>query len=116
MMKNVFVFTFIFNFSVAAYSQNVNYEVYAVRFASVEHSFPLSSFVLGAADKDSVHGVFMFWLIKGSNGKNILIDAGFLDDVEEAKAFDLKNYVRPDSILTRAGIRAENITDVILTH
>ena len=115
-MRNVFVLTFIFNLSVSAYSQNVNYEVYALRFASVEHSFPLSSFVVGASDKDSLHGIFMFWLIKGSNGRNILVDAGFLKDVEEAKGFDLKNYVRPDSVLTRAGLRAENITDVILTH
>jgi glyoxylase-like metal-dependent hydrolase (beta-lactamase superfamily II) len=115
-MKNLFVFTLIFKISVTAYSQNVNYEVYALRFASVERSFPLSSFVSGAPGKDSLHGVFMFWLIKGSNGKNILVDAGFLKDAEEAKDFDLKNYVRPDSMLTRVGLRAENITDVILTH
>jgi glyoxylase-like metal-dependent hydrolase (beta-lactamase superfamily II) len=115
-MKNVFVFTFIFNFSVSVYSQNINYEVYALRFASVEHSFALSSFVLGAADKDSMHGVFMFWLIKGSNGKNILVDAGFINDVDEANNFDLKKYIRPDSMLTRVGLQAEDITDVILTH
>ena len=58
----------------------------------------------------------MFWLIKGSNGKNILVDAGFLNDVNEAKDFDVKNYIRPDSALTRVGLRAEDITDVILTH
>jgi glyoxylase-like metal-dependent hydrolase (beta-lactamase superfamily II) len=115
-MKNVFVFGLIFNFSVAAYSQNINYEVCALRFASVEPSFPLSSFVLGASDKDSMRGVFMFWLIKGSNGRNILVDAGFLKNVEDAQSFDLKNYVRPDSVLTRMGLRAEDITDVILTH
>ena len=116
-MKKIFVFTFvILNFSVAAFSQNVNYEVYALRFASVEHPFPLSALVLDATDKDSVNGIFMLWLIRTSTGKNILVDAGFLSDVEEAKDFDLKNYIRPDSILTRVGLQAQDITDVILTH
>ena len=58
----------------------------------------------------------MFWLIRVSNGKNILVDAGFLNDIEETGNFDLINYIRPDSILTRAGLRAVDITDVILTH
>jgi glyoxylase-like metal-dependent hydrolase (beta-lactamase superfamily II) len=116
-MKNIVAFALaILNFSVTVFSQNLNYQLYALRFASVENPFPLSSFVLGGSDKDSVNGAFMFWLIKGSNGKNILVDAGFLNDVEEAKNFRLRDYTEPDSMLARISLRAEDITDVILTH
>ena len=116
-MKKIIVFIFVIvNLSVASFSQNINYEVFALRFASLEHPFPLSALVLDPTDKDSINGVFMFWLIRARNGKNILVDAGFLSDVEEAKNFDVKNYIRPDSILTRVGLRAQDITDVILTH
>jgi glyoxylase-like metal-dependent hydrolase (beta-lactamase superfamily II) len=62
-----------------------------------------------------VEAVFMFWLIKGADRK-ILVDAGFLKDIDEAKNYSLKNYVRPDSILATIGVSRENITDVILTH
>ena len=52
----------------------------------------------------------------GDNGKNILVDAGFLGDSEEAKSRKVSGYVRPDSMLLRIGIKAEDITDVILNH
>jgi glyoxylase-like metal-dependent hydrolase (beta-lactamase superfamily II) len=116
-MKNIVAFVLaILSFSGPVFSQNTDYEVYALRFASVEKPFPLSTFVLDGTDKDSINGVFMFWLVKTNNGKNILIDAGFLNDVEEAKNFSLVDYTRPDSMLARIGLGSKDITDVILTH
>lgn len=116
-MKKIFLFTLlIFFIKVNAIAQNVNYEVYALKFASVGHALPLSYLVLDAPAKDTVNAVFMVWLIKGNNGKNILVDAGFLSDVTEAKDYDVKNYIRPDSILSRVGLQAKDITDIILTH
>lgn len=57
----------------------------------------------------------MFWLIKG-NGKNILVDCGFWKDIEDAKEFKLSSYQRPDSALLKLGIKAGDVTDVILSH
>ena len=102
--------------SIAALSQKVNYEVYALKYASVGNPFPLSALVLGGPEKEFMDAIFMVWLIKGNNGKNILVDAGFMKDIEEAKNYNLKNYVRPDSILTKVGVTSDEITDVILTH
>jgi len=99
-----------------ALSQEVNYEVYALRYASVANPFPIAGLVLDGPDKEFVNAIFMVWLIKGNNGKNILVDAGFIGDIEEAKNYSLENYQRPDSILTKVGLRAEEITDIILTH
>ena len=71
---------------------------------------------MNGPDKDSVDISFIVWLIKGNNGKNILVDVGFLRDVEEAKDFGIINFVRPDSMLLKVGLHAEDITDIILTH
>ena len=101
-----------------AFSQTVNYEVYALKFASAfdNKPFPLKYIVLDAPEKETGNAIFMVWLIKASNGKNILVDAGFLEDVEEAKDYGVTNYIRPDSMLSAVGLKATDITDIILSH
>ena len=116
-MKKTFFFNLIILCtSIASFSQSVNYEVYAFRYASLGKPIPISFLVMDGPDKDSVNAVFTIWLIKGSNGKNILVDAGFLRDIAEAKDFGVTNYIRPDSMLLRIGLQAKDITDIILTH
>lgn len=80
------------------------------------HPSPISDWADKGPEKDSVNIDFMIWLIKGDAGKNILVDAGFRSDIEGAKYFDVKNYVRPDSALSKVALKAEDITDIILTH
>ena len=92
------------------------YKVYAIRFAATEHPAAISVFVDKGPDNDSVNMVFSIWLIKGDNGKNILVDAGFLNDPEATKEFGLVNYIRPDSALANLGLKAAEITDIILSH
>ena len=116
MRKIFFLASVVLMTSLAAFSQKIDYQVYALKFASGAHPTPISAMALNGPDKDSVNLVFMVWLIKGSDGKNILVDAGFLKDVEEAKGFDISNYVRPDSVLLRMNLRKEDITDIILSH
>ena len=103
-------------FQVAA--QTVNYEVYALKYSGAfnDKPFPLKLLVLDAPENETAYAVFMVWLIKGNNGKNILVDAGFHQDIAEAKDFGLTNYVRPDSLLSRLGLKAADITDIIITH
>ena len=116
-MKKIFLIILVVLLaSVIASSQTVNYEVYALKFATAGHALPISGFAMNASGNDSVKICFMIWLVKGNNGKNILVDAGFIEDIEEAKDFDLANYTRPDSILFKVGLKPEDITDVILTH
>ena len=96
--------------------QTVDYEVYAIKFAAMAHPSPLSDWADKAPTKDSVNIDFMVWLIKGKNGKNILVDAGFLKDIKEAQDFDIGTYIRPDSMLTKVGLQPGDITDIILSH
>jgi glyoxylase-like metal-dependent hydrolase (beta-lactamase superfamily II) len=97
-------------------AQTPHYDVYALKFASVGHPFPISDWVDKGPNKDSVNINFMIWLIKGNNGKNILVDAGFLKDNEGTKYFEVQNYIRPDSTLSKLGLKAEDITDIIISH
>jgi glyoxylase-like metal-dependent hydrolase (beta-lactamase superfamily II) len=118
-MKKLFVSALlVLTLSGKLFSQTANYEVYALKFASAfdNKPLPLKYLVLDAPENETVNGIFMVWLLKGNNGKNIMVDAGFLKDVEEAKSFGVTNYIRPDSLLSGVGLKPTDITDIILTH
>lgn len=109
-MKKVYFVVIGLFVSCLAISQTTTFDVYALKYASVIHdSIPASS------KKDSVRIDFMMWLMKG-NGKNILMDAGYLYAVEDAKDFDMIDDLRPDSTLQKLSVRAEEITDIILSY
>jgi glyoxylase-like metal-dependent hydrolase (beta-lactamase superfamily II) len=116
MKKLIFFVLVVLSTPLIASSQTINYEVYALKFASTAHPMPISQFAMNGPDNDSVSIVCMIWLIKGTNNKNILVDAGFLNDVEEAKNLPITNYIRPDSMLLRINLRPTDITDIILSH
>jgi glyoxylase-like metal-dependent hydrolase (beta-lactamase superfamily II) len=117
-MTKLFMAWLIMALPLHAISQTVTYEVYALKYSGAfnDKPYPLKLLVLDAPEKETGSAVFMFWLIKGNNGKNILVDAGFHQDSEEAGDFGLVNYIRPDSMLLRIGLKAADITDVIITH
>ena len=113
-MKNVILFVLISLLaSKSGWSQSKKYEVYALKFASSAHLWPIADWVDKGPKNDSVQIDFMIWLIKG-NGKNILVDAGFLNDIPDAKEFEIVNYLRPDSTLQKLGLKPTDITDIIL--
>lgn len=99
-----------------ANSQKEKYEVYAIKFTSMSQKSAIADWSADAPKTDSINIDFMIWMIKGTNGKNILLDAGFLNDIEDAKDFAVVNYVRPDSMLLKLGLKADDITDIILSH
>jgi glyoxylase-like metal-dependent hydrolase (beta-lactamase superfamily II) len=90
--------------------------VYAVRFGK-SGFIKLSDIAIGGSEKDSVGDCFMFWLLKG-NGKYILVDAGFLlnENSNRNHYWNSINYIRPDSALLRINIKANEITDIIISH
>jgi hypothetical protein len=54
----------------------VVYEAFAVRFGTLP-SFPVASLVVGAEPGRRLDIPVMVWLLKGSDGRNVLIDSGF---------------------------------------
>src|ERR1700704_2037501 len=99
-MKSILLTISIILLFLVARAQTETYRVYALKFASMKHPTPISVWADKGPDKDSVKIDFSVWLIRG-NGKNILLDAGFLNDIPDAKEFEVINYIRPDSTLLK---------------
>ncbi len=90
-----------------------NWKVYAVRYATVP-KFPVHELVAGADTTRTVDIAMMFWLLEGP-GRHVLVDAGFyrqkfLDDWKPA------NYRRPSDAALAAGVAADSVTDIIISH
>ncbi|WP_295791726.1 N-acyl homoserine lactonase family protein [Mucilaginibacter sp.] len=97
------------------FSQSPNYQIYALKFASLNFKVPIAAMAVGSASKDSTGVCYMIYLLKGDNGKLILVDAGFTEPIKPypSQAF---TYIRPDSMLMKININPRDITDVIITH
>jgi glyoxylase-like metal-dependent hydrolase (beta-lactamase superfamily II) len=89
------------------------YEVYAVRYASIP--FHVSSLIAGADTSRRLDIAMMVWLLKGPGNRNVLVDAGFYrpDLVTRWKP---KDFSTPAAAVARAGVKPENVTDVIISH
>ena len=113
MLKSVLFLVVLISVSLQSRAQAPVYNVYALKFSGIT-SVAVSELAMGAPKKDSMDMLFMYWLVKGNNGKNILVDAGFLLDID--KEMRPSFYIRPDSVLLELNIKADEITDIILSH
>lgn len=97
------------------YSQSTTiYEVYAIKFAERIDKVHVSEIAMGSTGNDSLSTCFMYWLIKGSNGRIILVDAGFTNDMQINPRFI--SWSPPEKKLKELNINPEEVTDIILTH
>jgi glyoxylase-like metal-dependent hydrolase (beta-lactamase superfamily II) len=87
------------------------YQVFAIKFTAGQ-KIPAQRMAVGAKPGDTLRICNMFWLLKGVNGRNILVDAGFIDTSKTG----YRDYVRPDLVLRRINIYPSDITDIIITH
>ena len=89
------------------------YEVYAIRYASIP--FKVAGLIAGADTSRRLDIAMMVWLMKGPDGRIVLLDAGFKreDLIQRWKPAD---YVTPAAALERFGVRREAVTDLIISH
>jgi len=89
------------------------YEIYAIRYATVK-DFAVSGLVAGADPSRKMDIAMMVWLIKGG-GRNILFDSGFYREkfLTQWKPVD---FAKPSDAVARAGVKPDQITDVIISH
>lgn len=92
----------------------VRYEVYAIRFGTLPQ-FAVSGLVAGADRARRLDIPVMVWLLKGSDGRRVLVDAGFHQKkfVDQWKVRDFRS---PAEGVAAAGVQPDEITDVIITH
>jgi len=91
-----------------------SYEVYAVRYATIPN-FRVASLIQGADTSRRLDIAMSVWLLKGTDGRNVLVDAGFhrQDFVTRWRPTD---FVPPSEAVARAGVKADDVTDVIISH
>src|ERR1041385_5470094 len=89
------------------------YEVFAIRYASIP-DFPVSALVTGADRERKLSIAMTVWLVRG-NGRNILVDSGFYRP-QFFKSWKVEGFMKPSDAVAQAGVKPEEITDVIITH
>src|SRR2546430_17638738 len=83
------------------------YEIYAVRFATLTN-FPVSSLVAGADRSRRMDIAMMVWVLKGADGRVVLVDSGFHRE-QYFRQFAVKDYVTPPEALAPLGIGANDV-------
>jgi glyoxylase-like metal-dependent hydrolase (beta-lactamase superfamily II) len=89
------------------------YDVYAVRYARMP-DFPVAALVKGAEAGRKLDIAMTIWVLKGLDGRTVLVDAGFYRPQFLKRR--VTDYTRPDKALERLGIRPEQVTDIVVTH
>ena len=98
---------------VAAPPEPPAYSIQAIRYASAP-DVPASMLVIGAPKDEKLEIAMVVWLIRGG-GRNILFDSGFHREVW-FKRFPTTDYLRPDEAVALAGVKPEDVTDVVISH
>ena len=98
---------------VSCIAQTPEYSIAAIRYATSPDA-PLSELVVGAPVNQKVDLAMVFWLIRGG-GRTILFDTGFHRN-NHLSEFPMRDYLQPDEALRSAGVRPEEVTDIVISH
>ena len=97
----------------AAAPPTPDYSIQAIRYAS-SPDVPVSELVVGGPKDVKVDIAMVVWLIRGG-GHTILFDSGFHRDTF-LKYFPMKEYLPPDEAVKLAGVKPEEVTDIVISH
>ena len=89
------------------------YTVDAVRYGTIA-DFAVRGLVQGADPARKMDIAMVVWLIRGG-GRNVLVDSGFYRE-QFFKRWNVKDFQKPSEAIAVAGLKPEDITDVIVTH
>jgi glyoxylase-like metal-dependent hydrolase (beta-lactamase superfamily II) len=89
------------------------YSIQAILYA-VSPGFPVAGLVVGAPKGEKVDIAMVIWLIRGG-GRTILFDSGFHRE-KWLKYFPMTEYLRPDEAVKLAGVKPEEVTDIVISH
>jgi glyoxylase-like metal-dependent hydrolase (beta-lactamase superfamily II) len=94
-------------------SSTPEYSIQAIRYAS-SPGVPASELIVGGPKDVKIDIAMVVWLIRGG-GHTILFDSGFHRDTF-LKFFPMTDYLRPDEAVKTAGVKPEEVTDVVISH
>jgi len=90
------------------------YEVFAVRYATIAN-FRVAGLIAGADPSRRLDIAMMVWVLKGIDGRIALVDSGFHRE-QYFRQFTVKDYITPSDAIAPLGLKAEDVTDIFLTH
>lgn len=93
--------------------QAPEYSIEAIRFANSPGD-AVADLVMGAPKDERINTIYALWLIRGG-GRNILFDSGFHRD-RWFEIWTVNDYLRPDEAVRLAGVKPEEVTDVVISH
>lgn len=99
---------------IASAQEPTTYEAFAVRFGTLPQ-FRVAGLIAGADANRRLDIPVMVWLLKGSNGKRVLIDSGFYRQ-KFLDQWKPQNFRSPADAVSAAGVKPEEITDIVITH
>ena len=88
------------------------YSIQAIRYANSPGD-SVADLVMGAPKDEKIDTVYVIWLIRGG-GRNILFDSG--SHVQKWFKYQMTDYLPPDQAVKLAGIRPEEVTDIVISH
>jgi glyoxylase-like metal-dependent hydrolase (beta-lactamase superfamily II) len=94
-------------------AQTPAYSIQAIRIADSPGD-SVGEMVIGAPRNEKIDTMYAVWLIRGG-GHNILFDSGFHHE-RWFKLWTIKDYLRPDEAVKLAGVKPEEITDIVVSH
>jgi glyoxylase-like metal-dependent hydrolase (beta-lactamase superfamily II) len=99
--------------AIGAQAQTPEYSIEAIRY-STSPDVPVAELVVNGPKDQKVDIAMVLWLIRGG-GHTILFDSGFHRDTF-TKEFPMKDYLRPDEAVKTAGVKPEDVTDIVVSH
>jgi glyoxylase-like metal-dependent hydrolase (beta-lactamase superfamily II) len=97
----------------AAPADQPGYTIEAIRYGTIK-GFPVAGLVMGAPKDEKIDIAMVVWLIRGG-GRNVLFDSGFHRE-SWLKQFPTADYLRPDEAVKAAGVKPEDVTDIVISH
>jgi glyoxylase-like metal-dependent hydrolase (beta-lactamase superfamily II) len=89
------------------------YSIEAIRYG-ISPGVTVGDLIVGGPKDEKVDVDFVVWLIRGG-GHNILFDSGFHRQ-RWFEQWNIKDYLQPDEAVRQAGVKPEDITDVVISH
>jgi glyoxylase-like metal-dependent hydrolase (beta-lactamase superfamily II) len=90
-----------------------DWSIRAIRYATVP-GFPLEGLMVGAPKDERIDIAMVVWLLRAGD-RTVLFDSGFHRE-RWFKDFDIRDYLRPDEAVALAGVPADAVTDVVISH
>jgi glyoxylase-like metal-dependent hydrolase (beta-lactamase superfamily II) len=78
--------------------------------------FRVSGLVAGADTSRRVDIAMMVWLLRGSDGRIVLVDAGFKPREDLMRQWKPAEYISPAEAVAKSGVAPAAVTDIVVSH